>query len=325
MSPVLTTDLTDTPPSRSCREGLDKAPVRRAASKKVAAAGKPTKKCPPPKPIAHASDGKVGPPLRIQPVASTGVKLSKNAAGQVVSAAKKHAVEKDDEEGEGALPSLDQLMSTRHGEPKTSGSVTSGRRGYAAPVPATFLDDSSDSADEADQLASSTSPPPPVVKSKSTAAPRKRLFVGDQDDDLDRGASTKRARISVREFASSSPIELPELDTAPLVQPLRKSASTSGPLFRRETPLSLPSPTSALEQAGADVDESSFGSGGRAPHVAFVDDGAAPDELMEHVAALETVEEKEVEPADAGLEVEGTPLVDEDDFDAWMASSVVIV
>ncbi|GAA5835706.1 hypothetical protein JCM9279_004624 [Rhodotorula babjevae] len=302
-----------------CREGLDKPPTRRASSKKASSAAKHVKKVQQPKQLANPPSTKVGPPLRIQPTASMGVKLAKDASGKVVSTASR--LVEPDEDDEDELPSLEQLLSTRRSKVITT--TAPKVRNSAQVVPPAAM---SDPLDEDDQLASSSSsptpPPPPPVAAKqkvkvSTTARKRRLDSGDRGD-------SKRARISVREFASSSPIELPEADARPPAHLARRTtASTHDPLFRADSPREPPSSTLAQDDGG--LVHGPPGDEQREPLV-FYDDALQSDEEMDTVAQEVALEAQQVDEEMGEAEIEA-PAVDEDedDFDAWMASSVVIV
>ncbi|GAA5906230.1 hypothetical protein JCM8208_000668 [Rhodotorula glutinis] len=298
-----------------CREGLDKPPARRAASKKVASAAKPVKKVQQPKQLVSSSTAKLGPPLRIQPMASKGVELAKNASGKVVSTATA-APESDDEYADNSLPSLEQLMSTSRNKVMTS--TAPKKRRSVQVVPSTARSDPFAQVDEEDQLASSSSSssPPPIVmqKVKSSSTARKRRL------DSGEAGVGKRARISVREFASSSPIELPEVNARPPAHlDQRSSTSTRAPLFRADTPVDAPSSTLAQQD-----DELAQAQPDDARPLVFYDDALHSDEQMGDVQEETALEAQQVDEEKGEVEA---PVVDEDedDFDAWMASSVVIV
>ncbi|BGP46261.1 ATP-dependent DNA helicase MER3 [Rhodotorula kratochvilovae] len=309
-----------------CREGLDKPPVRRAKSKTVANAAKPVqrgqqKELPPP-----GSSKASGPPLRIQPTASTGVSLAKGPAGKVVSIAKDNDDEEDD-----ALPSLDQLMSARRGKSAAKFATRSPVR--PAPTAPAYYDEPADEYEE-DELLSSPSPPPVALRSK------KRLF-GNDDIDGAHGTGNKRPRISMREFASSSPIELPEEDAAPPAPPKRKPTAVEDTLFRRRSPVFSPTPSppqqQALEiEAGSPQAHEAFEAREAVdPFVALADLGTHDESGSYATSATLEVEKGRqqegevalVEAQAGGAEALGAQEGEDDDedFDAWLASSVVLV
>lgn len=192
-------------------------------------------------------------------------------------------------------------------------------------VPPTTIENPFDELGEDDQLASpspSPPPPPPPVAAKqklkaSTFARKRRVDSGDE-------RSNKRARISVREFASSSPIELPEADARPPAQLAHRTTTSSNvPLFRANSPLG-PAPSTLAHEDG-ELAQAPLDDEPREPLV-FYDDALHSDEQMVDAAQEEALEVQQVDEEMGEAEVEASAVdEDEHDFDAWMASSVVIV
>ncbi|GAA6048956.1 hypothetical protein JCM3770_007137 [Rhodotorula araucariae] len=303
-----------------CREGLDKPPVRHGKSKAVAGAGKPAKKG---QQKDHASGGSSktsGPSLRIQPAASAGVSLAKGPAGKIVSTAKDGISE--DGDGDDALPSLDQLMSSRRvrtSVPKLT------LRPAANPAPTAPADyDEPVCAADRDELMSSPSPP------SVNPRPKKRLF-GNDADSVERGSRNKRPHISLREFASSSPIELPQQAARPAPQLNCDPATLDKSLFRRRTPLFSPTspPPGQAFLLETDHPQAQHSPQLEAPEeqdpfVTIVGPDAH-DEPAGYATSATLEAEKEAE-VDAGPEAQAVCAEGEDDdFDAWLASSVVLV
>lgn len=283
---------------RSCREGLDKPPVKRTKSKTRPAAankgsvGDTTSASKQPSALSNAKQQ----PLRLQPAPSSRIILNKTAGGHFTTA-------QDNEDDEDmldieALPPLDKRSKTRAAARTDS---------YAAPA-----------SEETDQLDSTPSPPrrPPIESTEPRPLKVKRSLL---PTDRTAEEARKRRRLSLREFASSSPIDL---SNTPAVAPRSRQASmerTAESLFRRDSPGS-----SKATAAVRGRDEPAF-------DFPFSDDEPAFDDSVAS-AGDNNAERADVEPGPTETTLEesheeageGTGG-DEDDFDAWLAKSVVVM
>ncbi|KAJ8295613.1 ATP-dependent DNA helicase MER3 [Rhodotorula toruloides] len=281
-----------------CREGLDKPPVKRTKSKTRPAAankgsvGDTTSASKQPSALSNAKQQ----PLRLQPAPSSRIILNKTAGGHFTTA-------QDNEDDEDmldieALPPLDKRSKTRAAARTDS---------YAAPA-----------SEETDQLDSTPSPPrrPPIESTEPRPLKVKRSLL---PTDRTAEEARKRRRLSLREFASSSPIDL---SNTPAVAPRSRQASmerTAESLFRRDSPGS-----SKATAAVRGRDEPAF-------DFPFSDDEPAFDDSVAS-AGDNNAERADVEPGPTETTLEesheeageGTGG-DEDDFDAWLAKSVVVM
>ncbi|GAA5908363.1 hypothetical protein JCM6882_007914, partial [Rhodosporidiobolus microsporus] len=310
-----------------CREGLDKPPRRKAKSAAVNA-GKSVKK---PKTLpaldkAHGdSQDAQTRPLRLPPKPSSRVSLFKASGSRTTTTA---AAENTDEEDESLLPSLDTLMSQPKGFSRRTLS-TSNRLKTPPRLKGSYLDlDKSpahDGEDEVDQLLSSPSPPAQTqASSLKLSRPKKRLARGDEEGSAATSAR-KRGRLSLREFASSSSLELdspPKEEKRSAPSPARAAvavvaADEEEPLFRsfdkESSPeWSLPTPTAFDFSDPLDL-----------PKRMQQDQETAPlEEGFEPLAEDETRAETE---AQSGREEDRTLADEDDDFDAWLERNVVVV
>ncbi|GAA5999340.1 DNA helicase [Rhodotorula paludigena] len=282
-----------------CRDGLDKPPVRRNKSKAAAdgASTKSSKKSL----SAAAGDAKRGPasaPLRIQPAPSAGVALARTASGKIVSQAKHSATQ------EAELPSLEALMAAERSKPRRkSGSL---HQPPTVPTPRAADGADDEAITEIDEL-ESPSPSPPT---RST----KRKQAANLVD-----AAAKRRRVSLREFASSSPIELP--DTTPALKIPRAIANET--LLRPVSPTALFAPLASPRPLPQEAQhDQAF------DDLAFVDHPVEADPPDEHFPPFTWRAQASPAQFEEAAVAHAEPAAHEaaeDDFDAWMAESVVVV
>lgn len=176
-------------------------------------------------------------------------------------------------------------------------------------------------SDETDELDSTASPPRrPLIESSEARPPKAKRSLLQVDRNTDE--ARKRRRLSLREFASSSPIDL---SNTPAVAPKSRQTSVekdSDPLFRLDSPIPPKSTLTLRMDEGEPTldlcfsdDEPAF-SGRNASlaghELGGKDHGAGG---RQDNAALE---EDRDETDDGAAE-------EEDDFDAWLAKSVVVM
>ncbi|GAA5951948.1 hypothetical protein JCM21900_000099 [Sporobolomyces salmonicolor] len=320
-----------------CREGLDKAP--RTKTKSVAKGGssastvstsKKRKLSGPLDRLPSTSAG--GPPKkRLQPTPSTGVTLRKDADGKMTTTS---MVASDDDEI--SLPSLDSLVAASRTKAKkvvapprctlsTSNRLAS--PGPSAP-PAKLHRLETDLCDnhEIDMLSSSPSPPPtfsrPPVAEKGLLF-RNRAGQGDE-------TGSKSHRVSLREFASSSPVELDKLPcSVPRPDASPQARKDAKPKKRSDSP----------HPRARSYDDMT---GGTDMYIGAAPDGlpqlsspSTQDEDKDSIAVEERVEaaedklghrlEEEDQLEEEHQLEEHVEPADEDDFDAWLEGNVVIV
>ncbi|BGP14081.1 ATP-dependent DNA helicase MER3 [Rhodosporidiobolus nylandii] len=312
----------------TCREGMDKPPKRKpkSAAVKASTASTASKKA---KGMARldqvfkGSSEAQNKPLRLPGKPSSGVSLLR-ASGKTVATAKGSDTEDEDDAD---LPSLDKLVSSGKKPRRT---LSASNRLFSPPPPRkpSYLDlDRSDPKvvpDEIDELLSSPSPPAPAAKPLRPLLKRFAL-AADADQNETPSSSTaagnKRPRVSLREFASSSSIELDrELarpgssgtlaaatpaavekagQTRSLFRPgSSRSPTFSPPLADAVAPRDAPVTPSPPERVPQQVEQ------------AQLEESTDMDEL-EMVAAASPAADKQEN--------------DDDEFDAWLAQNVVIV
>ncbi|BGP30278.1 ATP-dependent DNA helicase MER3 [Rhodotorula toruloides] len=282
-----------------CREGLDKPPVKRTKSKTrplVANKGSTAETTGASKQSSTSSAPKQQ-PLRLQPAPSSRVTLNKTAGGHFTTAEDEDDGDMDDAE---ALPAIDKRSKTN---------ITPCADSHAAPI-----------SDETDQLDSTPSPPrrPPIEPSEPRPPKVKRSLL---QTDRKSEEARKRRRLSLREFASSSPVDL---SNTPAVAPRSRQASmekTADSLFSRDSPTS----SKATTAVRMDQDELAF-------DFPFSDDEPVLDgfatsagETKTEQADFELGAMEEATLEDSREEADEGWGGDEDDFDAWLAKSVVVM
>ena len=320
------TVLKQTASRSSCREGLDKPPAQR---KSAGQSGRVTK------PAATAADTATKPPpkkaTRLKPLASTGVALSLNASGKAVA----REIASDEDE-------LDSLSSSSE-EDRAGASANIGRKlanqsHRARNVGSSTLHDSS--------LDVFASPSPPregaktVVRSTS-GDPRLTgnadNFAEPKEPSLrrpkqvrrggDRTESSKRVRLSSPQAETARATEshpaLSAADTRPNDTEFSSSQDDAAGLF-------LPSFTDDAEVIDEGITNTTF-----ADADPFADlragspdlrDGFGDDEVTE--LTQEGAKQANRRPEDdAELEDPAAeePTNEEDDFDAWLDSNVLVV
>ncbi|GEM11682.1 DNA/RNA helicase, DEAD/DEAH boxtype [Rhodotorula toruloides] len=283
-----------------CREGLDKPPVKRTKSKTAADRGSARK-------TAGASMQPSAPtlskqqPLRLQPAPSSRVTLNKTAGGRFTTT-------QDDDVGYDISDTGELLAHEKVPQTKTQ----------AAPR----IDSLATTVDgEIDELGSTPSPPlPPPGESTAPRPPKvKRSLL---ETDRVTAEARKRRRLSLREFASSSPIDLS--NTPVIAAPKSRQTPMDdevNPLFRFKSS----GPSKAFEAVLMDEGESPFNFHVSDDEQGFDGVGAlsighrVKDDGLGTGSGLEAMLDASCEEAD-----EGTGG-DEDDFDAWLAKSVVVM
>ncbi|GAA5829644.1 hypothetical protein JCM11251_000232 [Rhodosporidiobolus azoricus] len=313
-----------------CREGLDKPPRRKAKSM-VVNADKPSKKIKTVATLDQAFDGSQEAqtrPLRLPGKPSSGVSLFKANGSSTITTV---AASDCEDEGDGDLPSLEAALSGSS-DWKLRRTFSNSNRLQTPPrLRSNYLDFDQTSVgndeDCIDQLLSSPSPPEAAQAQASlrqASRPKKRSAQGGELGGAGLTAG-KRGRLSLREFASSSSIEMdspsqqkpeqasPSPEQAvekeveqPLFQPALESSTLDWSLPLPASPI-VPEPVreapKAADQAEVEEDSSMLAATGTP---AFAQ------------SLLHTVEPE--------VENEGRVLVDEDDdFNAWLEQNVVIV
>ncbi|GAA5919935.1 hypothetical protein JCM1841_000052 [Sporobolomyces salmonicolor] len=320
-----------------CREGLDKAPrtkaksvAKRGSSASTVSTSKKRKLSGPLDPLPSTSAG--GPPKkRLQPTPSTGVTLRKGTDGKMTTTS---MVASDEDEI--SLPSLDSLVAASRTKaekvvapPRCTWS-TSNRLpspGPSAP-PAKLHRLESDLCenDEIDMLSSSPSPPPtfsrPPVAEKGLLF-RNRAGQGDE-------TGSKPHRVSLREFASSSPIELDKLPrSVPRPDASPQARKDAKPKKRSDSPHSRARSYDDMT-GGTDMCIGAAPDGfPQLSSPSMQDEGKDSIAVEERVEAAEDklghqLEEEDQLEEEHQLEEHVEPA-DEDDFDAWLEGNVVIV
>ncbi|BGP68563.1 ATP-dependent DNA helicase MER3 [Rhodotorula toruloides] len=282
-----------------CREGLDKPPVKRTKSKtrppvvNKGSVGETTNTSK----QSSASSAPRQQPLRLQPAPSSRVTLNKTAGGRFITS---HDEGDEDMSDVEALPAIDKRSKS-----KTTHRVDA----HAAPV-----------SDETVQLDSTPSPPrrPPIEPTEPRPPKVKRSLL---QTDRNSEEARKRRRLSLREFASSSPIDL---SNTPAVAPKSRQASmekTEDSLFRLDSPDS----SNAIATVRMDHDEAAFDFPFSDDEPAFDDFAASAGETKAEQADFESGAMEETTLEDSREEADEGTGGDEDDFDAWLAKSVVVV
>ncbi|GAA5888947.1 hypothetical protein JCM5296_002752 [Sporobolomyces johnsonii] len=321
-----------------CREGLDKAP--RTKAKSVAKGGGSaldvgtSKKRKLSGPLDRLPSTSAGDPpkKRLQPAPSTGVTLRRGADGKMTTTSK---VASDDD-----LPSLDSIVAASKTKAKkvvapprrtlsTSNRLAS--PGPSAPSAKSYRSEIDlFNNDDKDELISSPSPPPTV----SRPSVGKRLLLGNRAGQGDETGSKPR-RVSLRVFASSSPVELDELHRAvPRPDASAQARKDAEPKKRSDTPVFR-----ALSDDDMTVDADMYSG---AVHDGFpqLSSPSMQDEEKDSNAVTEQVEAAQDEPGhqleeedqleeeqqleEHQLEEHVEPA-EEDDFDAWLEGNVLIV
>lgn len=271
-------------------------------------------------------------PLRLPGKASAGVTLSRLSGGRTKAKPKEDDADSDLDDD---LLFLDELVSTSKPRSSTRRVVSASNR-LSSPPPAkkSYLDrEKSDPQKDVDvdELMSSPSPPPAAPVRPLKRAPR---------PDTSEGSSSgkKRRRFSLREFASSSDLDL-DLDepvktmtaedepAPPTSSPVFGVNTFKGdPLFRLSPRLSTPPPRRALSPPIATSiasDPLDWPAPYQQPPIAS---GTRSNEEFE-------MDELEGDPQVGGADMEGEGKKveeeelgdDDDEFDAWLERSVVVV
>ncbi|GAA5969973.1 hypothetical protein JCM11641_000215 [Rhodosporidiobolus odoratus] len=323
-----------------CREGRDKPPRRKpksAVAGNAKAGKKPKTMMTLDKAFAITSDAQ-SKPWRLGPKASSGVTLFKGA-GRTITTVRDSDAGVDGVDA-GALPSLDRVVSTAERKPIRRTFSASSRLFSLSPSPPkpSYLDiDNSDPGDEAggqNPLFSNPSlPSASLPEAPRPSFKRVRSSIAKENTTLSSVTTPhKRRRVSLREFASSSSVDL---DAEPARKPASSSAKLSTPplqlekatsprkepLFRHDpfdSPVSSsppPSMLSALNYPGT-------------PSPPERTDAPARQEPSSEPMEQELGFDDAGDGDQASIAQSGENMLagDEDDeFDAWLKENVVIV
>jgi hypothetical protein len=307
----------DLPPFQSCREGLDKPPRRRA--KATVAGGKASKKAKTTGPtltqaFAGAAAESNVKPLRLPGKTSAGVTLSRQSGGKTKATAQGGDSSDSDLD---ELLSLDQVVSSSKPFGTLRRTFSSSNRLFSPDPPKPSYLDQSDPTNAQDDLFSSPSPPTPKVPASASASvrPSKRSIEGSLE-------SKKRRRFSLREFASSSSLELDAPAEGIVSSSISKTPVDEDSLFLPSSP-GLPAPTRPAPPPAQSPDP--FAS--LSSSALHWPEPAQQRPVSSNVGGVaeEELDEFEEDEAPVAASVEkGVFGDDDDDFDAWLEQNVVV-